>query len=91
MGSEDQTRGKLYYSSPKTFKTLEEDLKQQLVYQDSPKDALSDLNLETKLAIPFAQTKTLKIFLNNYSLCRVVGGLDLPLSAGEDAECVNVP
>ncbi|GBN53167.1 hypothetical protein AVEN_133830-1 [Araneus ventricosus] len=34
--------------------TLEEDLKQQLVCQDSPKDVLSDSGLEIELAIPFA-------------------------------------
>ncbi|GFU77516.1 uncharacterized protein TNCV_3498891 [Trichonephila clavipes] len=39
---------------PALLKTLEEDLKLQPVYQDSPKDALSDLSLEIKLAIPIA-------------------------------------
>ncbi|GFW76392.1 uncharacterized protein TNCV_1581711 [Trichonephila clavipes] len=36
------------------LKILEEGLKQQPVYRDSPKDALSDLSLEIELAIPFA-------------------------------------
>ncbi|GFW16265.1 uncharacterized protein TNCV_4264301 [Trichonephila clavipes] len=38
---------------PALLKTLG-DLKQQPVYQDSPKNALSDLSLEIELAIPFA-------------------------------------
>ncbi|GFV18172.1 uncharacterized protein TNCV_169751 [Trichonephila clavipes] len=36
------------------LKTSEEDLKQQPVYQDSPKDAISDFSLEIELAILFA-------------------------------------
>ncbi|GFY28556.1 uncharacterized protein TNCV_4149871 [Trichonephila clavipes] len=39
--------------APVLLKTLKEDLKQQPAYQDSPKEALSDLSLEIKLAIPF--------------------------------------
>ncbi|GBN42269.1 hypothetical protein AVEN_59532-1 [Araneus ventricosus] len=50
--------------------TLEEDLKQQLVCQDSPKDVLSDSGLEIEMAIPFLQTVTLKIVLNNHSSVR---------------------
>ncbi|GBN91046.1 hypothetical protein AVEN_192167-1 [Araneus ventricosus] len=42
---------------PVHLTTLEEDLKQQLVCQDSPKDVLSDSGLETKLAIPFAPNR----------------------------------
>ncbi|GFU64244.1 hypothetical protein TNCV_3927251 [Trichonephila clavipes] len=42
---------------PTLLKTLEEDLKQQPVYQDNPKDAQSDLSLEIKLAIPFVQNE----------------------------------
>ncbi|GFX08379.1 uncharacterized protein TNCV_3268681 [Trichonephila clavipes] len=37
--------------------TLEEDLKQQPLYQDSPKDVLSDSGLEIKLAIPFVPNR----------------------------------
>ncbi|GFX30633.1 uncharacterized protein TNCV_4861571 [Trichonephila clavipes] len=39
---------------PALLKILEEDLKQQPVYQDSPKGALSDLSLEIELVIPFS-------------------------------------
>ncbi|GFS50785.1 uncharacterized protein TNCV_4847131 [Trichonephila clavipes] len=39
---------------PALLKTLEVNLKQQPVYQDSLKDALSDLSLEIELVIPFA-------------------------------------
>ncbi|GFT97569.1 uncharacterized protein TNCV_1034101 [Trichonephila clavipes] len=39
---------------PDLLKTLEEDLKKQPIYQDSPKDSLSDLSLEIELSIPFA-------------------------------------
>ncbi|GFT67453.1 uncharacterized protein TNCV_2360661 [Trichonephila clavipes] len=37
--------------------TLEEDLKQQPLCQDSPKDVLSDSGLEIKLAIPFVPNR----------------------------------
>ncbi|GFT26246.1 uncharacterized protein TNCV_3336271 [Trichonephila clavipes] len=37
--------------------TLEEDLKQQPLCQDSPKDVLSDSGLETELAIPFVPNR----------------------------------
>ncbi|GFT45301.1 hypothetical protein TNCV_2452251 [Trichonephila clavipes] len=36
------------------LKILEVDLKQQPVYKDSPKDALSDLSLEIELVILFS-------------------------------------
>ncbi|GFU19864.1 transposon Tf2-9 polyprotein [Trichonephila clavipes] len=39
---------------PSLLRTLEEDLQQQPVDQDSPKDSLSDLSLEIELTIPFA-------------------------------------
>ncbi|GFW64674.1 uncharacterized protein TNCV_700771 [Trichonephila clavipes] len=39
---------------PVLLKTLEEDLKQQPVYQDNPIDALLDLSLDIELVIPFA-------------------------------------
>ncbi|GBM33996.1 hypothetical protein AVEN_166429-1 [Araneus ventricosus] len=42
---------------PVHLTTLEEDLKQQLVCQDSPKDVLSDSGLEIELAIPFAPNR----------------------------------
>ncbi|GFS65143.1 hypothetical protein TNCV_204421 [Trichonephila clavipes] len=47
--SEDQTRSKLYLVLLKTL----ENLKQQPVFQDSPKDALSDLSLGIELAVTF--------------------------------------
>ncbi|GFX63519.1 uncharacterized protein TNCV_105261 [Trichonephila clavipes] len=37
--------------------TLEEDLKQQPLCQDSPKDVLSDSGLEIELAIPFVPNR----------------------------------
>ncbi|GFT74504.1 nephrin [Trichonephila clavipes] len=37
--------------------TLEEDLKQQPLFQDSPKDVLSDSGLEIELAIPFVPNR----------------------------------
>ncbi|GFW97486.1 uncharacterized protein TNCV_4991621 [Trichonephila clavipes] len=37
--------------------TLEEDLKQQTLCQDSPKDVLSDSGLEIELAIPFVPNR----------------------------------
>ncbi|GFS95295.1 hypothetical protein TNCV_2631091 [Trichonephila clavipes] len=39
---------------PALLKTLEENLQQRPVYQDSPKDAISDFSLEIELVIPFA-------------------------------------
>ncbi|GFU47610.1 hypothetical protein TNCV_2443321 [Trichonephila clavipes] len=48
---QNQTRSKLFV--PALLKILEEDLKQQPVYQDSPKDALSYLRQEIELVIPF--------------------------------------
>ncbi|GFU43331.1 uncharacterized protein TNCV_3768701 [Trichonephila clavipes] len=59
---------------PALLKTLENDLKQQPVYQNSPKDDLSDFSLETDWRSCWSfhslQTKTLKIFLNNSSSVR---------------------
>ncbi|GFX77750.1 uncharacterized protein TNCV_1106671 [Trichonephila clavipes] len=54
MGSENQTQSKLCSSSPID---LGPPIDQQPVYQDSPKDALSDLSLEMELAILFAQNQ----------------------------------
>ncbi|GBM46837.1 hypothetical protein AVEN_112186-1 [Araneus ventricosus] len=42
---------------PVHLTTLEEDLKQQLVCQDSPKDVLWDSGLKIELAIPFAPNR----------------------------------
>ncbi|GFW41006.1 uncharacterized protein TNCV_414151 [Trichonephila clavipes] len=42
---------------PALLKTLDDNLKQQPVYHDSPKGALSDLCLEIKLAIPFTSNQ----------------------------------
>ncbi|GFU43506.1 uncharacterized protein TNCV_406011 [Trichonephila clavipes] len=50
IGSEDQTQVSLVSAH---VTTLEEDLKQQPLCQDSPKDVLSDSGLEIELAIPF--------------------------------------
>ncbi|GFT93288.1 uncharacterized protein TNCV_2220451 [Trichonephila clavipes] len=50
--------------------TLEEDLKQQPLCEDSPKDVLSDSGLEIELAIPFIQTVILQILLKNPSSVR---------------------
>ncbi|GFV32323.1 hypothetical protein TNCV_1676091 [Trichonephila clavipes] len=49
MGSKDKTRSKLCSCSPKDLGGGL--IKQQPVYKDSPKDALSDLSLEIELAI----------------------------------------
>ncbi|GFS70931.1 uncharacterized protein TNCV_2719981 [Trichonephila clavipes] len=55
---------------PAFLKTLDGDLKQQLVYQGSPKDALSDLSLEIGLAIPFAPNQDPQEFFNKYNSVR---------------------
>ncbi|GFU74196.1 uncharacterized protein TNCV_2658931, partial [Trichonephila clavipes] len=52
--SEDQTQSKPCFSY---VTTLEEDLKQQPLCQDSPKDVLSDSGLEIRLAIPFVPNR----------------------------------
>ncbi|GFV88535.1 uncharacterized protein TNCV_1243481 [Trichonephila clavipes] len=52
--SEDQTQVSLVSAH---VTTLEEDLKQQPLCQDSPKDVLSDSGLEIKLAIPFVPNR----------------------------------
>ncbi|GFV56033.1 uncharacterized protein TNCV_2266191 [Trichonephila clavipes] len=56
IGSEDQTQSKPCFSS---CNDLEEDLKQQPLCQDSPKDVtlISDLGLEMELAIPFVPNR----------------------------------
>ncbi|GFU87167.1 uncharacterized protein TNCV_3962951 [Trichonephila clavipes] len=54
IGSEDQTQSKPCFSS---CNDLEEDLKQQPLCQDSPKDVLSDSGLEIELAIPFVPNR----------------------------------
>ncbi|GFX91737.1 uncharacterized protein TNCV_3529361 [Trichonephila clavipes] len=54
IGSEDQTQSKPCFSS---LATLEEDLKQQPLCQDSPKDVLSDSGLEIELAFPFVPNR----------------------------------
>ncbi|GFV61400.1 uncharacterized protein TNCV_446161 [Trichonephila clavipes] len=48
-------RVRLFVSAHVT--TLEEDLKQQPLCQDSPKDVLSDSGLEIELAIPFVPNR----------------------------------
>ncbi|GFT77838.1 uncharacterized protein TNCV_2968811 [Trichonephila clavipes] len=50
--------------------TLEEDLKQQPLCQDSPKDILLDSGLEIELAIPFVPNRDPQILLNNPSSVR---------------------
>ncbi|GFT50495.1 uncharacterized protein TNCV_551151 [Trichonephila clavipes] len=40
------------------LKTLEEELNQQPINQDSPKDVISELSLEIELIIPFAPNQT---------------------------------
>ncbi|GFX26004.1 hypothetical protein TNCV_2303851 [Trichonephila clavipes] len=62
MGSEDHVRSK---PGSSFVTTLEEDLKQEPMCQDSSKDVLSDSDLENELTIPFA---TLKIVFNSLSL-----------------------
>ncbi|GFW17895.1 uncharacterized protein TNCV_1134951 [Trichonephila clavipes] len=52
--NEDQTQSKPCFSS---CNDLEEDLKQQPLFQDSPKDVLSDSGLEIELAIPFVPNR----------------------------------
>ncbi|GFV64274.1 uncharacterized protein TNCV_1150871 [Trichonephila clavipes] len=57
---------------PSVLKTLEEDLKQQPVYQDSPKDALSDFSQEIKLAISFAPNQDLQDIPEQLQLGKIV-------------------
>ncbi|GFV75296.1 uncharacterized protein TNCV_1481421 [Trichonephila clavipes] len=54
IGSEDQTQSKPCFSS---CNDLEEDLKQQTLCQDSPKDVLVGSGLEIELAIPFVPNR----------------------------------
>ncbi|GFV44401.1 uncharacterized protein TNCV_4935851 [Trichonephila clavipes] len=54
------------------LKILEEDLKQQPVYQDSPKDYLSGLSLEIDLAIQFAPNQDLQDIPQQLQLDEVV-------------------
>lgn len=50
--------------------TLEENLKQQLVFQDNPKDILTDSGLDSELVIPLAPNcdplDPLTLVLNNH-------------------------
>ncbi|GFV13511.1 hypothetical protein TNCV_2023701 [Trichonephila clavipes] len=56
IGSEDQTQSEaLHFSSCNDLGG--EDLKQQPLCQDSPKDVLSDSGLEIELAIPFVPNR----------------------------------
>ncbi|GFW01018.1 uncharacterized protein TNCV_1762561 [Trichonephila clavipes] len=48
---------KRMHASSAHVTTLEENLKQQPLCQDSPKDVLSDSGLEIKLAIPFVPNR----------------------------------
>ncbi|GFT11741.1 uncharacterized protein TNCV_3683971 [Trichonephila clavipes] len=52
VATEEKTSHGVSFVSP-PLKTLEDDLKQKPVYQDSPKDAVSDFSLEIELAILF--------------------------------------
>ncbi|GFV50066.1 uncharacterized protein TNCV_2354511 [Trichonephila clavipes] len=66
IGSEDQTQSKPCFSS---CNDLEEDLKQQPLCQDSPKDVLSDSGLRSSW--PFHSFQMiLQILLNNPSSVR---------------------
>ncbi|GFY22206.1 uncharacterized protein TNCV_3298491 [Trichonephila clavipes] len=55
IGSEDQTQSKPCFSSCNELGG--EDLKQQPLCQDGPKDVLSDSGLEIELAIPFVPNR----------------------------------
>ncbi|GFW70723.1 transposable element Tcb1 transposase [Trichonephila clavipes] len=57
---------------PTLLMTLEEDLKQQPVYQDSPKASLLDLSLEIEQAIRFAPNQDLQDILQQLQLSEVV-------------------
>ncbi|GFS95804.1 uncharacterized protein TNCV_2258861 [Trichonephila clavipes] len=52
--------------------TLEEDLKQQPLCQDSPKDVLSDSGLEIELAIPFVPNRDPLDTPQQYELSEIV-------------------
>ncbi|GFT36345.1 uncharacterized protein TNCV_484651 [Trichonephila clavipes] len=65
--SEDQTQSKPCFSS---CNDLEEDLKQQPLCQDSPKDVVTDSGLEIELAIPFVPNRNPPDTLNNPSSVR---------------------
>ncbi|GFU99963.1 uncharacterized protein TNCV_4695261 [Trichonephila clavipes] len=67
IGSEDQTQSKPCFSS---CNDLEEDLKQQPLCQDSPKDVLSDSGLRSSWPFHSFQTVILQILLNNLSSVR---------------------
>ncbi|GFX30482.1 uncharacterized protein TNCV_3461331 [Trichonephila clavipes] len=58
--TEDQTRSKLSSNSLKDLGGGLIYIKQQPVYQDSPKDALSDISLEIELVISFSPNQDLK-------------------------------
>ncbi|GFX53192.1 uncharacterized protein TNCV_361871 [Trichonephila clavipes] len=50
-------KGCSVYEEEAHVTTLEEDLKQQPLCQDSPKDVISDSGLEIELAIPFVPNR----------------------------------
>ncbi|GFW90646.1 uncharacterized protein TNCV_628121 [Trichonephila clavipes] len=68
IGSEDQTQSKSLVSAHVT--TLEEDLKEQPLCQDSPKDVLSDSGLRSSWPFHSFQTVILQILLKNPSSVR---------------------